>query len=302
MGTLQAAALPSHLNLDAVQAFAVFAEDLNFSTAAVRLHVSQPALHTKVRKLSEHLGMALYTRSGRSLALTAQGEAVARLGRELVQRTRQFHAALSGQAHECVVLAAGEGAYMDLLGPGIRHHLRSADARLSLRTANREQALQAVRESRAHLGVAPLETLPDDLHAQSLTSVGQMLVVPRRHALAARKSLRLKDLAGSPLIVPPEGRPHRTLLSQMLQSQGVPWTVAVEAGGWELMIRFVQTGIGLAVVNACCRLPKELKGVPLPELPRLHYHLFRLREALPFAPAERLARLLQQHANDWCAR
>ena len=190
---------------------------------------------------------------------------------------------------------------MDLLGPGIRHHLRTPGARLSLRTANREQALQAVREGRAHLGYALLEALPDDLLAVSLSTVGQMLVLPRRHPLALRKSLRLKDLAGSALIVPPEGRPHRTVLSQMLQSQGVPWSVAVEASGWELMIRFAQTGIGLAVVNACCRLPRELKGVPLPELPRQHYHLFRRRQALPCPPADRLAELLHRHANDWSA-
>lgn len=291
--------LPQHLNLDAVQAFAVFADGLNFSSAALRLHLSQPALHTKVRKLAEQLGMPLYTRSGRGLALTPAGESVARLGRELLQRTRLFRESLAGGVGAAITLAAGEGAYMDLLCNGIRHYLRSPPAPLSLRTADRDQALQAVRDGRAELGVAPLETIPGDLRAEALSTVGQMLVLPRRHPLATRKTLKLKALAGCALIVPPEGRPHRSLLSRLLQSEGVPWTVAVEAGGWELMIRFVQTGIGLAVVNACCRLPRELKGIPLPELPKLHYHLFRLRDALPNPAADRLAGLLRQHANDW---
>jgi LysR family transcriptional regulator, low CO2-responsive transcriptional regulator len=290
---------PNHLNLDAVQAFSVFAEYLNFSTAAAQLHLSQPALHAKVRKLAEQLGLPLYCRVGRTLVLTPQGSEVARLGRELSDRTQRLCDTLAGTTTSALTLAAGEGAYMELLHNGIRHYLRSPTAKLTLRTANREDALKAVREGRAHLGAAPLESVPDDLHAQPLTSVGQMLVLPRHHRLATRRSLKLKDLANCALIVPPEGRPHRTLLSRMLQSEGVPWTVAVEANGWELMIRFVQTGIGLAVVNACCQIPSTLRGIPLPELPQLHYHLFRLRDAWPHPAVEQLAALLHQHANDW---
>lgn len=291
--------LPDHLNLDAVQAFAVFAESLNFSAAAQVLHISQPALHTKIRKLGEQLNTPLYLRHGRTLSLTGQGEAVARLGRELAARTRLFCETMQGQAHQPVVLAAGEGAYMYLLGGGIRSFLQGPEARLSLLTADRDRALQHVREGRAQLGVAPLVSVPDDLDAQLLCVVGQALAVPRRHPLAQRKSLKLKDLAGHALIVPPEGRPQRQMLASLFQSQGVEWSVAVEAGGWELMLQFVQMGIGGAVVNACCRIPRGLKLVPIPELPRLHYHLFRMREAMPHPEATRLAKLLHQHANDW---
>ena len=58
------------LNLDAVQSFSVFADSMNFSAAAAALYISQPALHVKIRKLAEQLGLPLYTRLGRRLALT----------------------------------------------------------------------------------------------------------------------------------------------------------------------------------------------------------------------------------------
>jgi len=55
--------LPANrINLDALQSFAVFADCLNFSHAAQTLHISQPALHVKVRKLGEQLDRVLYRR------------------------------------------------------------------------------------------------------------------------------------------------------------------------------------------------------------------------------------------------
>ena len=55
------------VSADALASFAVFADHLNFTRAAEELHISQPALHVKVRKLSESLGRPLYRRAGRRL-------------------------------------------------------------------------------------------------------------------------------------------------------------------------------------------------------------------------------------------
>jgi DNA-binding transcriptional LysR family regulator len=63
------------------------------------------------------------------------------------------------------------------------------------------------------------------------------------------------------------------MLAQALRAASVPWSVAVEASGWELTLHFVSLGLGLAVVNACCRLPPGLVARPLPELPRTVYRL-----------------------------
>ena len=266
------------LNLDAVQSFSVFADSMNFSAAAAALYISQPALHVKIRKLAEQLGLPLYTRLGRRLALTTHGEAVARYGRESLARTQAFMQELqTGHQALPVTMAAGDGAYLYLLGPAIQRHLRRASSPTTLLTLDRESAIAAVRAGKAGLAVAPLETIPPDLEATLLTTVGQVLVVPKGHALAKKKTLKLRDLAGVRLVVPAAGRPHREMLSRMLQSAGVNWEVAVEASGWELMLQFVKLGAGMAVVNACCNIPKGFVAVPLPDLPSLSFHIFHLR-------------------------
>ena len=291
------------MNLDAVVAFAVFAEHLNFSAAARALHISQPALHVKIRKLSERLQRPLYQRVGSALILTRHGEQVARFGREIQDQSAALAEGLrQDQSGQRIALAAGHGAFLYLLGPAIEQFLCSPIGQLQLHTADRLQSIELVLSGHAQLGVAPLEDIPEGLSAMPLTDVGQMLVVPGSHRLARRRQIKLSDLQGAPLVVPPQGRPHRMLLGRMLQSAGVSWSTAVETDGWELMIHFVQIGVGISVVNACCRLPAGLVGVPIPALPRLRYQLFH-REGARMNPGTRaLAELLQANANHWRVR
>lgn len=295
--------IPSNVNLDALRSFAVFAEHLNFSTAAAVLHISQPALHVKIRKLGEQLRLPLYLRVGRGLELTAYGQQVAQFAREMQERASEFVHQLHGEAqHRTVVLAAGDGAYLYLLGAGLREYIRRAQASVRLLTADRDAAIAAVESGKAQLGVAPLEATREGFESRVLTRVGQVLVMPRNHPLSARPEIRLGDLAESTLVVPPQGRPHRVMLARMLDSAGVRWHVGVEANGWELMIHFVGLGVGLAIVNACCRIPKGLVARPLPQLPRMQYHVFHLQGIARNGPAAELRAALLAHGSDWMTR
>jgi DNA-binding transcriptional LysR family regulator len=288
-------------NLDALQSFAVFADTLNFSESARLLHISQPALHAKVRKLSEQLDAKLYLRVGSALQLTSAGEQVARHARELLLLNQRFVKGLAqGQEQAVVSLAAGEGAYLYLLGKALSQFSGpGASPHLQLLTRNRDASVQAVLAGQAQLGIAPLGGVPADLHAVRLTVVGQVLVLPRAHALASRRSVRLRDLQGANLIVPPAGRPHRELLGRLLQAESVSWQPSLEADGWELMLRFAQLGFGLTVVNACCRIPKGLVAVPLQGYPPLEYHLFRAADRPPSVHAQRLWNALLAQADHW---
>jgi len=94
---------------------------LSFTRAAAELHISQPALHVQVRKLGDEVGRPLYRRSGRALVLTREGEQVAAFAREIRERGAAMLEQVRGEAASSpVVLAAGHGAFVYLLGPAIR--------------------------------------------------------------------------------------------------------------------------------------------------------------------------------------
>ncbi len=262
------------LKLDWLKAFIVFSEQLNMTRAAQALCISQPALHVQLAKLSEALGVPLYRRKGRRLELTAEGERVALFAREEEERIHGLVEELqSGQDSQPVVLAAGEGSYLYLLGEAIRRFRKRWSGRLSLLTLDQEGALDMVRKGKAHLAVSVLGERPPDLEAHLLKEVQPLLALPRAHPLASRPRVTILDLEGERLVVPPVGRPHRATMARTLEDAGVAWQVAVEASGWPLILHFVQLGLGAAVVNGCCRMPRGVVAVPMAGLPSVRYYL-----------------------------
>jgi DNA-binding transcriptional LysR family regulator len=266
---------------EALAAFVVFADHRNFTRAAEQLRISQPALHVKIGKLARALGRPLYHRAGRRLVLTADGEAVARFARAHDERLAHFLAEFAGIAPQRpVVLAAGQGAYLYLLGDTIRAVLADEPTRLRLINCDHRQMLAAVRTGQAQLGVSVLDVLPEDLTTVELATFPQVVFAPAGHRLARRRSVALRELEGESLVVPPQHRPHRVLLEQALRAAGVGWAVAVEAEGWPLIAQFVALGVGLAIVNGCVPPPAGLVARPVSDLPPVTYHLVHQPAAL----------------------
>lgn len=269
-----------------LRTFASFAEDTNMSHAAKRLHLTQPAVHGHLRKLGEALGVPLYRRVGRALALTAEGLEVAAFARDHVERERALVARVRGESRaEPVVLAAGPGAIRYVVGDALPAFQRSAKVRIEVRALEAAPAVLAVRSGEAHVGVGVLLSRPEDLSCARLVSVDQALVLPRTHPLAKKRSVRLSDLAKQPLVLPPEGRPQQQALTAALRERGIEPVVGAVGRGWEVTIKLVELGLGLGVVNAFCELPRTLVMRPLPELPAVPYYVFTRHDARPTAIA-----------------
>jgi len=116
------------------------------SQAARRLHLSQPAVHAQLRRLSEELGATLYRRAGRGLALTNEGKEVAAFARDLEERTRSLAERLRGEVGPSrVVLAAGAGARLYVIGDGLRAYSKRRGSRIDLLTLDATAAFDAVR-------------------------------------------------------------------------------------------------------------------------------------------------------------
>ena len=281
------------IDSDRLASFRVFAEELSFTRAAARLHVSQPALHVKVGKLADSLGVELYRRVGRALSLTTAGEALLAHARDREREDQAFLAALGQPTPATVVLAAGEGTLLYVLGDAVRQVAGRRDVDVRVLTRDRDGVLAALRRGEAHVGVTAAASAPDDLASTRLRAVGMVAVVARGHRLARRRTVRLRDLDGERLIVPPAGRPHRDHVERALDDAGVTWERAVEATGWALMLHYAGLGVGVAIVNDTCRIPRGAVARPVPELARLPYWaLHRRGLAVDDPAADLLARIV----------
>lgn len=270
-----------------LRAFAAFAGCCNFTAAARQVGLSQPALFERVKRLGEALGVPLYERAGGELRLTAQGARVAAYAREAQARGEAFAAELRGEAaRETVTLAAGEGSFLYLLGPALAGF---SGASLRLLTLGAPAATEAVLSGEAHLAVAVLDLVPRGIEARDIARTRLCAAVRASHPLARRRSVRLADLAQAPLILPPPGRSHREFIGRAIARLGVEVSPPIEADGWPLMIKFASLGLGVAVVNELCELPRGVVARPIPELGTVTYRLLRRRSARLTPAAERLA-------------
>lgn len=281
------------MKYDQLVSFVEFAEQLNFTRAAERLHISQPALHVQVRKLGETVGRPLYRREGRALRLTPEGERLASFGREVVARGAQVLAELRGETPAGpVVLAAGQGALHYLLGPALRRFPKQAQTPLRVLALAGPDALRAVRDVRAHAAVIAGDEPGGDLVATRLRDVGQHVIVPKTHRLASRRSrtsVRAGDLEHESIIVAPLGTAHRALVAQALGT--THWDVAVEATGWELMLELARHGLGIAIVNDFCPAPSGMVALPLRGAPQVTYRWIE-RRGIAAPGTEALRRLV----------
>lgn len=256
------------MNLDFVRSFVVFAEHLNLTHAAVALHISQPSLHTQIKRLTEDIGTPLYVRVARKLVLTAAGEQLARFGRELLDREAMLLSEIRGERSASPLrISAGNGAFRYLLGAALRRY-RRLGLEVACRARSAPDALADLGSGVAHIAVFAGEE-PKDFEAHIVSDVAQVALLPKTHRLAKRRSLKARELLGETLILGPPGSPHRQAVVQAIGSSQL--SVAVEAGGWDLMAHFARIGLGVAIVNDFVELPRELVGIPIKDIASIRY-------------------------------
>ena len=172
-----------------LRAFAAFARQKSFSTAAVELRISQPAVSKHIAELEHTLGLKLVERTRRDGALTSAGDFVAnyvlRAESLLVQAglgVAQFRK--SGSGSVAVVASSLTGTYLlpEIIAEFQHSH---PGVRVTLQVGTAAQAIEILRSHRAELGfvagaVGAPEIETEPLLENEIVIVGKPALVPRR--------------------------------------------------------------------------------------------------------------------------
>lgn len=196
-----------YLELRHLRYFIAVAEELNFTRAAARLHIAQPALSAQIRSLERHVGCRLLERSTRRVELTEHGRALLADARELVRLADDAVARLQASARgERGVLRVGFIAHgAGELGTEILRRFAAAwpGVTTELEEAATLDALQRnVRDRATDVAFAWLPLVFEELEAEPIRSERVLIAVHPEHPLAALPVPEPSDVAPQPIVAP----------------------------------------------------------------------------------------------------
>ena len=227
------------------------------SRASEALYVSQPAITLQLQALERELGVPLFERSGRRLAPTPEGQLLYELAQPLVESLdglgASFREKVRGLDAGELNIAANSSTILYLL-PRIVELFRSQhpEVRLTLHNAASADGTDLLRSDAVDLAVGSMLDVPADLSYAPVYRFEPLLIAPPDHPLIKQRDLKLADLSPHALILPPKRQLTYRLVDLVFQQNRVPYTVALEVGGWEVIKQYVAMGMGISIISSIC--------------------------------------------------
>ncbi len=227
------------------------------SRASEALFVSQPAVSQQLQALERELGVVLFERSGRRLVPSREGQLLYEMAQPLVESIDGLEASFRDKVRGLdageLNIAANSSTILYLLPKIVeRFRQRHPTVRLTLHNAISADGTDLLRSDAADLAVGSMMDVPADLSYAPVYRFQQVLIAPPDHPLTTRSHITLEDLSPYPLVLPPRRQITWRLVDLVFQQHRVPYTVALEVGGWEVIKQYVAMGMGISIVPALC--------------------------------------------------
>lgn len=285
-----------NMDLFAMRAFVCLAAELNFSRAAVSLHVSASRLTRVIQNLEKQVGVMLLVRSTHSVALTPHGTEFLQSARRIVAEAdwvgRRFTRHQSA-GHATFTVGCVSGALYEALPERVRA-ARAAHPGLQFKLVemNEIALTQKVQDGTLDMGFLYFPTPDEEMQSQLVSRSSQWVAMAQDHPLAENKTVSVKDLDGYVLILPDEAlspRLHRWYRS-FLDKNGRRNFQYVAANQISVGLGLCAAGEGLCVFPESLQRarPDDLYFKPLMQAPKTELYAI-WRHA---SPVRQVAQLL----------
>ena len=245
------------MDLRRLTCFLAVADELNFSRAAQRLHMSQPPLSQQIRLLEQEMGAQLFERSRRAVTLTPAGLLLQEKARQIVELHQQAgelcRMAAHGLAGRLRIAFTASVPLFDEFSAMLRDfRTRYPEVELDLQHMTTGEQIAALTAGQIDIGFmrpSPAFRIPVPIREQTLWRDELMLALPAKQA-ADSQPVALSALADQPFVLHPSvlgGGLHEHILALCSEAGFVP-RIAQPARETSTMLALVAAGLGLSIV------------------------------------------------------
>ncbi len=273
------------MELTQLRYFTAVADTKNFTEAAARLHVSQPALSYQIKRLENELGARLFDRTSRKVSLTVDGRTFLPLAQMVLLKVEEAAGVMedrlgvmTGSVRLGCIPSAAAYIVPSILASFTRNFPGVAVSLLESGAATLERS---VHDGSADLAIVADPVSPEHLDVTPLLTEDLLLVVPDHHRLAARDSVSLAELADEPFIMLGGTFTLGPHVTEACRRAGFEPRVAYETGGLDSVKSFVRHELGISVLPKMAFRPTDddtLVLVPFTEPLTRDLNLIRNRD------------------------
>ena len=257
--------------LKQLRAFCYAARTGSISQTAELLFLSQPSITLQIQALEREMDLKLFERRGPYINLTPEGDVLYELSNPLVEGidklsesfAAQFGSLESGEIN----IAAGESTILYILPEAITQFAQSyPKIKIKLHNVTGRDGMAMLRADEADFAVGSMIDVPEDITYQPSINFDPYLITPLDHPLANRKNVKLKEISPYGLILPPRHLSTWRMVDLVFKQNNASYEVALEAGGWEIVKKYVALGLGVSIVTDICLSENDnLSKIPLNE-------------------------------------
>ncbi|GMW00951.1 MAG: LysR family transcriptional regulator [Candidatus Hydrogenedentota bacterium] len=246
-----------HNRIQQLRGFCLAAKTGSMSKAAEQLFLSQPSVSLQIKALEHELGAKLFERHGPRIALTPDGELLVELAQPVVDAfdklDENFRARREHVDRGRVDIAAGGSTILYVLPPFVERFVHQYPRiEIKLHNVTGRAGLELLRAGEVDFCIGPLLEIPDDLEFHPIVSYESVLITNKEHPLASKRRVTLRDISRYPLILPPRHLSTWRLVEGVFTQNDLTYDVKLEVGGWEVIKKYVELGLGISIVMSIC--------------------------------------------------
>src|SRR5713101_3893876 len=289
------------MDLGELQVFLMVAKEGSFSRAAERLYRTQPAVSLTIRKLENSLEQPLFVRGARPVRLTDAGTLLKEYAERLLNlrdEVKKGLMELDGLKRGELSLGVNESSIHALLPALAKYREAHPGVQVRLHRMFSRDIPHEVVNYRLDLGAVSFVPRDAQLQATEILKDELTLVVNPKHVLARKREVDVAELGHEDFIAHIVESPFRRRVIELFARNRTALNMPIEMPTIESIKRFVQMGMGVAIVPRMCvqweidhGWMKEVKVRQL-NIPRHVYLVSRRGARLPHAAAE-LVRILR---------